>query len=500
MDFILAIDQGTTSSRAIIYDSHFNVVASGQHEFKQHYPRPSEVEHDLEEIWSTVTRSIKDAIEKAQVQNPDFEPKKIRAIGITNQRETYGLWQKSTGKAIAKAIVWQDRRSARYCEQLQKKAEARKMARDAGLLLDPYFSGTKLSLQLKNDKKAKELAKKKDLAFGTIDTFLIWKLTGGESHVTDTTNASRTLLMGLKNCQWSKAALKILKVPQHILPEIKNSDALFGKTKAMGVLPDGIPIHGVLGDQQAALFGQACFQKGEAKITYGTGAFALINTAHEIKKTKGVLSTVAWSVKGKTTYALEASVFIAGAAVQWLRDGLKIIKNSKEVEALANSVESSEGVFFIPAFAGLGAPYWNPDARALIGGLTRGSTNAHIAKACLEGIAHSVADVFDVFSKEGGVKLKNVRVDGGASLNDYMMQFESSLLQISLQRPKDVESTARGAAYVAALGSGLVNSLEELNKKLSIDSKWSPKMKKIEAQKAKDLWARRNKALVSGAY
>ncbi len=486
MSFILAIDQGTTSSRAFIYNSRFERIGIGQKAFQQYFPQPGWVEHNLDEIWESVRLAIRDAI--SSVKDPDFDVKKIAAIGITNQRETFGLWDKVTHKPVAKAIVWQDRRSSEYCRKLQKSSSAKKIISLTGLVLDPYFSGTKLALQLK------EIKNKENLAFGNIDTFLLWKLSNGTAHATDVSNASRTLLMNIKTLKWDPFLLKTFGVPTSILPEILSSDAKFGVTNGLDFLPNGIPIHGILGDQQAALFGQNCLEMGEGKITYGTGAFMLVNTGKKILRSKGALSTVAWKFKGKTSYALESSVFIAGAAVQWLRDGLKMLQTSAETETLAKSVESSEGVFFIPALSGLGSPYWVPEARGTIGGITRGTTRAHIARACLEGIAHSVADTFESLQLKG-VSKKPIRVDGGASQNGLLMQFQSDLLQRKLERPTDVETTVRGAAMMAALGVGLIDETA-LKKKKDIGATFNTKITNKNATELKKRWAKRVKALV----
>jgi glycerol kinase len=485
MKYVLSIDQGTTSSRVIIYNSRFEKVGVGQKAFQQYFPKPGFVEHDAEEIWQSVLSSLEEAL--ANVQDPEFSVKKIASIGITNQRETFVLWSKKTSKTLGKAIVWQDRRSADFCNKLKKSKVGKKIESLTGLVLDPYFSGTKLSLTLK------EISSTEDIAFGNIDTFLLWKLTGASVHATDVTNASRTLLMNLKTLSWDPFILKTLKIPRHILPEIKDSDSEFGITKNLKLLPDGIPIHGILGDQQAALFGQSCFEAGNSKITYGTGAFMLTNTGPKIIRSKGALSTVAWKQDGKCFYALETSVFIAGAAVQWLRDGLKFFDQSSKIEALANEVKSSEGVFFIPALSGLGSPYWVPEARGLLGGITRGTTQAHIARACLEGIAHSVADTFESLPQ----KKKNsiIRVDGGASQNNLLMNYQSSLLQKTLERPNDVETTARGAAMMAALGAKLV-TLSELKKQKDTDATYTPLLKAKEAQTVKALWNQRVEALI----
>jgi glycerol kinase len=496
--YLLAIDQGTTSSRALVYNEAFEVVGVGQRPFPQHFPKADWVEHKLEEIWASVQESIREAL--AAVKDPEFDASKISAIGITNQRETFGVWDRRSGAPVYNAIVWQCRRSASICEKFKKTAAGRALAVDSGLALDPYFSGTKLKWLLDQNKTLRSRARKGELAFGTIDTFLIWKLTHGAVHATDTTNASRTLMMDLKKCRWNPKALKTLGVPAQILPDIRASDAHFGSTQGLGFLPDGIAIHGVLGDQQAALFGQECLNDGEAKITYGTGAFLLLNTGAKPRKTKQGLSTIAWTLQGKTSYALEGSVFIAGAAVQWLRDQLKMIEKSSDIEGLAREVSDSDGVFFIPALSGLGSPYWAPQAKGLIGGLSRRSNRAHIARACLEGIAFSVADICEALVKDAGLRLKALRVDGGASANGVLLEIQSNALRCRVLRPRDLESTSRGAAYAAALGCGWVKSARELRGKNPIELEVKPQMGAKESKQAMELWRRRIRGLLAGAY
>ncbi|HVJ65752.1 MAG TPA: glycerol kinase GlpK [Bdellovibrionota bacterium] len=497
MKYLLAIDQGTSSSRAVIYNENFEVVGVGQEEFPQHFPQPGWVEHSLDEIWNSVSSSVRTALDVAKQKESSFSPHLIAAIGITNQRETFGLWDRTTGKPAARAIVWQCRRSQKICEALRKTAAGKELKKITGLVLDPYFSGTKLRWLLESDAKIARAAKGGELCFGTMDTYLVYKLSGGQAHVTDTSNASRTMLMDLRRREWSPAALRTLKVPKEILPQILASDALFAKTQGLKFLPDGIPVHGVLGDQQSALFGQACFARGEAKITYGTGAFMLVNSGSKPKPSKTGVSTVAWTLGKQSTYAVEASVFIAGAAVQWLRDGMQMIAKSSDIEQLAASVPSSEGVFFVPALTGLGSPYWAPSAKGLIGGLTRGSTKANLARACLEGIAHSVGDVFESLMKDASVKAKSVRVDGGASRNGLMMQYQADILRCRIERPADVETTVRGAAYVAALGVGLVKNLAELSKLAALDKSFAPEMPAREASQRKATWTKRVKASIA---
>jgi glycerol kinase len=496
--YLLAIDQGTTSSRALVYDETFSIIGQGQHPFPQHYPKADWVEHDLEEIWSSVVRSVQDALRQAEASG--VRASDIQGIGITNQRETFGVWRKGTGETPVRAIVWQCRRSALICEKLRKSAAGRKLAQGAGLVLDPYFSGTKLKWLLDERKDLRAAAKKGELLFGTIDTWLIWKLSSGAAHVTDTSNASRTLLMDLRKVSWNPASLKTLSVPAEMLPEIRDSNARFAETRGLAFLPDGVPIHGVLGDQQAALLGQECLKPGEAKVTYGTGAFMLLNTGAKVKKSRHGVSTVAWTVNGKTSYAVEGSVFIAGAAVQWLRDELGLVKKSSEIEALAQTVKDSDGVFFIPALSGLGSPYWAPHARGLLGGLTRRSSKAHIARAAIEGIAASIGDLAEGLAKDAGLRLKHIKADGGASANGLLLQSQANLLRATLLRPQDLETTVRGAAYVCALGLGWFKSLEEVRGKNPIAAEFKPSCTPAQTRSLLVVWRRRVKGMLAGAY
>lgn len=492
MKYVLALDQGTTSSRAIIYNESFEVMGVGQKEYPQYYPKPDWVEHDLNEIWESIESSVKEALNKAgSVRAED-----ISCIGITNQRETFGVWNKNTLMPYHRAIVWQCRRSTDICQKLSRSSAGRNLKKITGLVMDPYFSGTKLTWLLKNNKEIAAAAKKGEACFGTIDTFLVAKLTAGRSFVTDTSNASRTMLMDLKTCTWSAVALKTLGVPRTMLPEIKASNSKFGVTQGLEFLPNGIPIYGILGDQQSALFGQACFNPGEAKVTYGTGAFLLLNTGDKIKRSKSGLSTVAWTIGNKTTYAVEGSVFIAGAAVQWLRDNLGILKSSADIETLAEGVSSSDGVYFIPALSGLGSPYWSPESKGIIGGLTRRSKKEHIARACLEAIAQSVADQFDSITADAKIKLRGLKVDGGASRNKILLGLQADLLQTQVHRPKDIESTARGAAYMAALGAGIYTDKKQLAGLNPVDLSVAAKIKKSVSLKERQLWKKRVALLV----
>lgn len=469
---ILVIDQGTTSSRVIIFNQQGVPVAQHNVEYTQIFPEEGWVEHNPEEIWASVQTAQKVALEKAKMTLAD-----IGAIGITNQRETTVVWDKKTGEPIYNAIVWQDRRTAEFCAKLKKRKLEKKFKLKTGLVLDPYFSGTKINWILKN------IPHHKDICFGTIDSFLLWRLTEGKVHATDVSNASRTLLMNLKTLDWDPELCKILGVPMECLPEIKPSIGIFGKTK------EGIPISGIAGDQQAALFGQACFEIGEAKCTYGTGSFLLLNTGNKIVQSKsGCLTTVAWSWGKKVTYALEGSAFICGAAVQWLRDGLKIISKSSEIEGLAKTVSDNGGVQFVPALTGLGAPYWNPHARGIICGLSRGTEKGHIARATLEGMALQNVELLNAMEKDLKKKLKSVKVDGGASANNLLMQIQADYLGVKCVRPKVIETTSAGAAFMAGLGAGLWKNLEEIKKIWAKDCEFNSQMKQSERQKRLEFW------------
>jgi glycerol kinase len=458
MRHVIAIDQGTTGSTVLILDDKLSVRGRGYQEFPQIYPKPGWVEHDPEAIWSSVTAALGKALAEAKI-----EPSSIAAIGITNQRETTVMWERATGKPVHNAIVWQDRRTADRCAELKAAGKEARVRELTGLTLDPYFSGTKIHWMLREVDGLAAKAKSGAIAFGTVDTYLVWRLTGGE-HKTDVTNASRTLLFDLHTLAWSDELLEVIGVPRQILPEVVASSGAIGKTRGVPGLPDGIPITGIAGDQQAALFGQACFTIGDAKCTYGTGAFILMNTGDKpVASTSGLLTTVAWKLAtGELRYALEGSAFIAGAAVQWLRDGLGFFTTAAEVEALAASVPDSGGVIVVPAFAGLGAPHWRPDARASITGITRGTTRAHIARATLEGIALQNVDILRAMERDSGKKLQALKVDGGAAANDLLMQFQSDVLGVDIARPELVESTALGAAFLAGLGTGVWQNLDAI--------------------------------------
>ncbi len=479
--YILAIDQGTTGTTSLIFDADLNLLGKQTVEFPQHFPKPSWVEHDLEEIWDSVLISIRKVFEVSKVAPTD-----IAAIGITNQRETTCLWNRADGKPHCKAIVWQDRRTAAECEKLKKKGLEKNINKKTGLLLDPYFSGTKLSWMLREDARAMKIAKEGKLAFGTIESFLLYRMSG--EHKTDVTNASRTLLMDIHKCQWDDDLLKLFKIPKAILPEICPSSVLYGKTKSFAGLPDGIPITGMIGDQQAALFGQACFARGNAKSTYGTGAFVLVNTGDKpIFSKHRLLTTVAWQFGNKVTYGLEGSSFIAGAAVQWIRDGLKIISNSSDIEALAATVPDADGVVFVPALSGMGAPHWLATASGLFTGISRRTSQAHIARATLDGIAFQVAELVEAMGKDFGKKISPLKVDGGASANNLLMQFQANLLGVPVVRSAIMETTALGAGLQAGLGVGLWKNLDEIQKKWksskTFESQITPKQRKLEMER-----------------
>ncbi len=468
---LLAIDQGTTGSTAIVVDLDGATLGKKNVEFPQHFPRPAWVEHDAEEIWASVAEAVKGALAAANVDGKD-----IAAIGITNQRETTLLWDRKSGKPIHRAIVWQDRRTAETCDRLKAEGAEALVRRKTGLVIDAYFSGTKAAWLLDNVEGARARADRGELAFGTIDTFLVHRLTGGTVHATDVTNASRTLLMELGHLAWDDEMLALFRVPRSVLPNIVPSAGEIGRTKGLSFLPDGVPITGIAGDQQAALFGQACFAEGDAKCTYGTGAFALMNIGgHPTTSEYGLVTTVAWQIGGKTTYALEGSAFIAGAAVQWLRDGLGIIKSAEEIEALASDVASSEGVAFVPALAGLGAPWWDQGARGTITGITRGTGKAHIARATLEGIAFEVWDLLDAMTKDAKRGLNTLKVDGGAARNNLLVQFQSDIAKVEVVRPTEVESTGRGAAMLAGVGAGL-SDLGAAARMVKVDRTFRPAM------------------------
>ncbi len=486
--YILALDQGTTSSRSILFDRRGEPVAIAQREFTQHFPRSGWVEHDANEIWATQSATIAEVLARAQCTIDD-----VHALGITNQRETTLVWERASGQPIAPAIVWQDRRTADMCEALRAQGREPEVTRRTGLLLDPYFSGTKLAWLLEHVPGARERAERGELAFGTIDSWLVWRLTGGARHLTDVTNASRTLLMGLDG-RWDDEMLSMLGVPRACLPEIVGSSEPLGDAELMGAR---VPIAGIAGDQQAALFGQACFRPGMAKNTYGTGCFMLMNTgAQPLASKHRLLTTVAWRIeppgapRSETRYALEGSIFVAGAVVQWLRDGLGIIRSSGEVEALARSVPDSGGVVFVPAFTGLGSPHWDAHARGTIVGLSRGTTAAHLARAAVESIAYQSAELLEAMRADSAQPLVELRVDGGASANDLLMQFQADLLGVPVVRPSLRETTALGAAYLAGLATGYWSSQDEVSANWRVDRAFEPRMSSDEAQARLARWRR----------
>ncbi|MBI2730978.1 MAG: glycerol kinase GlpK [Sphingobacteriales bacterium] len=469
--YILALDQGTTSSRAIVFDKTGSVMAVAQKEFEQIFPKPGWVEHDANEIWSTQLGVAAEAITKAGLSTAD-----IAAIGITNQRETTVVWDRNTGQPIYNAIVWQDRRTAAFCDQLRGQGLDKTIQEKTGLVADAYFSATKIKWILDNVEGARAKANKGELAFGTIDTWLLWNLTKGKVHATDVSNASRTMLFNIHTLQWDGALENIFNIPGNMLPQVRSSSEVYGDTQNI-LTANNIPIAGIAGDQQSALFGQLCTQPGMVKNTYGTGCFMLMNTGEKaIPSTNNLLTTVAWKINGITHYALEGSVFIAGAVVQWLRDGLGIIKHSSDVEELAGKVKDNGGVYVVPAFTGLGAPYWNQDARGTIVGLTRGSNASHIARAALESICFQTMDVLKAMEKDSGISIKELRVDGGATANNLLMQFQSDILNTKVLRPKVTETTALGTAYLAGLAVGYWKSIEDIQEQWQIDKNFAPEM------------------------
>lgn len=484
-NYILALDQGTTSSRAVIFDKSGNIVSVAQKEFTQIFPKPGWVEHDPMEIWSTQSGMANEVLTKKGLNASN-----ITAIGITNQRETVVVWDKSTGNPIYNAIVWQDKRTANYCDELKQQGKSQLIREKTGLVIDSYFSGTKVKWILDTVEGARKRAENGELLMGTIDSWLIWNMTKGALHITDVTNASRTLLYNINTMDWDDELLQLFNIPKSMLPQVKQSSEVYGNTDT-NFLGTSIPIAGIAGDQQAALFGQMCTKEGMVKNTYGTGCFMLMNIGGKpIVSKNNLLTTVAWKINGKTTYALEGSIFIAGAVVQWLRDSLKIIKTSSEVENLANTVESSEGVYVVPAFAGLGAPYWNQHAQGSIFGLTRGSTDAHIARASLEAIAYQTMDVLKAMEADSKVDIKELRVDGGATVNNLLMQFQADVLNTVTVRPEIVETTVMGAAYLAGLAVGYWDSLEEIQKIWKTDVYFEPKTDRKEIEKGIKGWYR----------
>jgi len=488
--FILALDQGTTSSRSILFDRTGSIVGLAQKEFKQHYPQPGWVEHDAHEIWETQLGTLVEVLAKGRIQ-----PQQIAAIGITNQRETTVIWDRATGEPIAPAIVWQDRRTAELCDTIRSQGKAPLLQEKTGLILDAYFSATKIKWLLDHTPGAREKANKGELAFGTMDCWLIWKLSNGKVHATDVTNASRTLLYNIHQLEWDKELLELFDIPASLLPTVVASSGVLGNCE---VIPGhSIPIAGVAGDQQAALFGQLCVDPGMVKNTYGTGCFMLMNTGEKaIHSSNNLLTTIAWQLDGKTEYALEGSVFIGGAVVQWLRDQLKVIHSAPDIEKLASTVPDSQGVYVVPAFAGLGAPYWNAYARGTIFGLTRGSNQAHIARAALESIAYQSADLLRAMQADASIPILELRVDGGATVNDLLMQFQSDLLNCHVVRPIVTETTALGAAYLAGLAVGYWQNKEELRSLWKSDHVFKPTIDPATRNNLVQGWQRAVKASI----
>lgn len=481
--YILSLDQGTTSSRAILFDHSGNSSGEGQKDFEQIFPEPGWVEHDPMEIWESQLFAVRQALKSAQVTADT-----VAAIGITNQRETTVVWDRESGVPIYNAIVWQDRRTAKYCDQLKADGQIETIKEKTGLIIDAYFSGTKLKWILDNVEGAREKARQGNLCFGTIDTWLIWKLTSGKSFVTDVSNASRTMLFNIHSLDWDNELLKLLDIPKSVLPQVRSSSEVYGVT-ASEILGAKVPIAGIAGDQQAALFGHLCTEKGMVKNTYGTGCFLLMNTGSKpVYSQNNLLTTIAWQIDDRVTYALEGSIFVGGAAVQWIRDGLNIIDDAREVEALASSVEDNGGVYFVPALTGLGAPHWDPYARGAIVGLTRGSTKAHIARAALEGIAYQVYDIVKAMEADAGVAGSELRVDGGATANNLLMQFQSDIFGFPVVRPQLLEITALGAAYLAGLAVEFWADLDSLKSQWKIDRKFSPQMESEKATAYLKTW------------
>jgi len=480
--YILALDQGTTSSRAILFDSYGNAKFTAQKEFTQHFPKSAWVEHDPKEIWRTQIETARNVMLYA-----DAKPEEIAAIGITNQRETTIVWDKNTGEPVYNAIVWQDRRTAPLCEELKKRGLQEYVSKNTGLVIDSYFSGTKIAWILENVEGARAKAEKGELLFGTVDSWLLYNLSDKKVHATDYSNASRTMLYNIKDLCWDEKLLKELNIPKSMLPEVKNSSEVYAET-APHIFGESIPVAGMAGDQQAALFGQACFTKGMAKNTYGTGCFMLMNTGTEmVESPSGLLTTIAWGIDGKVKYALEGSVFIAGAAIQWLRDGLKLIETAADSETFATETADSDGVYVVPAFAGLGAPYWDMYARGAIFGLTRGTTNKHFVRATLESLAYQTKDVLKTMEKDSGIHLNKLRVDGGASANNLLMQFQADILDTPVERPTVIETTALGAAYLAGIAVGFYKQ-SGIAKNWQIDEQFNPEMNETTRTKLYKGW------------
>jgi len=482
--YILSLDQGTTSSRAIIFNKDGDIVHIAQKEFTQIFPKPGWVEHNANEIWGSILAVIAGVLSESGIQ-----PVQIAGIGITNQRETAVVWDKETGRPIYNAIVWQSRQTSDICAELKAQGYEEMVRNKTGLLIDAYFSGTKVKWILDNVEGAREKAEKGQLLFGTIDTWLIWKLSGGKAHVTDYSNASRTLMYNIYDLKWDEELLEMLTVPQSMLPEVKPSSEVYAHTVSHHFFGQEVPIAGVAGDQQAALFGQACFEDGMAKNTYGTGCFMLMNTGEKaVKSENGLLTTIAWGINGKVEYALEGSIFVAGSAIQWLRDGLRMLKNAKDSEEYAKKVASTDGVYVVPAFVGLGTPYWDSDVRGAVFGLTRGTSKEHFVRATLESLAYQTKDVLSAMEADSGITLKKLRVDGGAVKNDFLMGFQSDILGVPVERPVINETTALGAAYLAGIAVGYWDGQENITKKWKLDKEYNASMEQADREKLYGGW------------
>ncbi|GAA1380136.1 glycerol kinase GlpK [Peribacillus frigoritolerans] len=482
--YILSLDQGTTSSRAILFNEKGEIVHSSQKEFTQHFPKPGWVEHNANEIWGSILAVIAGVLSESSVK-----PEQIAGIGITNQRETAVVWDKETGTPVYNAIVWQSRQTSGICDELKEKGLNDLFRDKTGLLIDAYFSGTKVKWILDNVEGARQKADEGKLLFGTIDTWLIWKLSGGKAHVTDYSNASRTLMYNIHELKWDEELLEILTVPKSMLPEVRPSSEEYARTIEYHFFGQSIPIAGAAGDQQAALFGQACFKEGMAKNTYGTGCFMLMNTGTKaVSSEHGLLTTLAWGLNGKVEYALEGSIFVAGSAIQWLRDGLRMLHDAKDSEDYAKRVESTDGVYVVPAFVGLGTPYWDSEVRGAVFGLTRGTSKEHFIRATLESLAYQTKDVLDAMEADSGIELQTLRVDGGAVKNDFLMQFQGDLLRVPVERPTINETTALGAAYLAGLAVGYWKDQEEISRQWAVDKTFKPSMEEQESEKLYEGW------------
>lgn len=484
-EYVLSIDQGTTGTTAIVFDHDGAIAGRAYSEFTQHYPQPGWVEHDANEIWDVSIRVVEEALGDANASAND-----LAAVSITNQRETVAMWDRQTGEPVHNAIVWQDRRTAEFCDELMERGLEDTFRDKTGLLIDPYFSGTKVKWLLDNVEGLRDRSRNGEIAFGTIDSWMVWKLTGGNVHITDYSNASRTLMYNIYDLEWDEEILQILEVPQEILPEVKPSSYVFGETDPDALFGASIPVAGIAGDQQAALFGQACYEEGLAKNTYGTGSFVLMNTGTEaVPSREGLLTTIAWGIgEEPVEYALEGSIFVTGAAIQWLRDGLGIIKDAAETEELAKSIESNDGVYFVPALVGLGAPHWDSYARGTIVGITRGNDRAHLARAALESMAYQTRDVVVAMERDSGIQLKELRADGGAVANTFLMQFQADILGVPVEVPEITETTALGSAYMAGLATGFWESREEIDAKWKLQRRYDPQMSEEERKQLHRRW------------